>query len=115
MLLHFMGCVLMYLRLKRKNPLSSSIYLVLSTTTININVGITLPSWYVYLILMLFVRGVFVLVVYLGRLAYSKERFDSVKVAFIFILLFVVSVPYIATVPYDLVQTIPALYEYEVT
>jgi len=59
---------------KRNNPLTSGILLILRLVVISPLISIITLTWYIYLLLLLFLRGVFVLVIYVSTFSsfYTK-------------------------------------------
>lgn len=75
-------------RLKTNSPLRSVIFLILSLVTVTPILSRVSHVWYVYLTLILFLGGIFVLVLYFSRLCTYLYKEVSVSIFFIYSLLF---------------------------
>lgn len=54
---------------KRNNPLISALRIIISLVLASPLLGVVSPVWYVFLLLMLFLRGIFVVVIYFARVS----------------------------------------------
>jgi len=62
---------------------------------------------------MLFIGGVFVLLVYVTTLAFGKEGFVYLSLTIMFVLLVLIMTPLVVSSYYGIVSTISMLYEHE--
>lgn len=82
-----------YLSFLNNNPLISAIFLILSLIIISPLLSILYSSWYIYLFVIIFLRGLFIIIVYVTSI--SSWRYKRVNFSLSFIFFIFIFYPYI--------------------
>jgi hypothetical protein len=92
-ILYIFSSVFLFMSYKRRSPLSSALYLILSLIIISPLLRFINHQWFIYLMLILFLRGIFVIIIYFSRLRTFRYKYTSGL--FIIIIIFCFFFPFI--------------------
>lgn len=92
-ILYIFSSIFLFTRYKSRSPLSRALYLILSLIMISPLLSLINHQWFIYLILILFLRGIFVIIIYFSRL--STFRYKYTRGLIILLLIYLLFFPFI--------------------
>jgi hypothetical protein len=87
-ILYIFSSVFLFLSYKSRSPLSSALYLVLSLIIISPLLSLINHQWFIYLMLILFLSGIFVIIIYFSRLSTFSYKYTRGLLILLVIYLF---------------------------
>jgi NADH-ubiquinone oxidoreductase chain 6 len=86
--LYIFSSIFLFMRYKSRRPLSRALYLILSLIIISPLLSLINHQWFIYLMLILFLRGIFVIIIYFSRLSTFSYKYTRGLLVFFIIYLF---------------------------